>query len=72
MPVAFKGKVIQYAGRLHRAHPGKSVVEIYDYLDSGMALTVSMWRNRAKAYKGMGYETAVKNDAQQRLPTGRN
>ncbi|HTB21921.1 MAG TPA: DEAD/DEAH box helicase family protein [bacterium] len=69
MPVAFKGKVIQYAGRLHRAHPGKSVVEIYDYLDSAMALTVSMWRKRAKAYKGMGYETPNPDcaGAQQRL-----
>jgi len=67
MPVAFKGKVIQYAGRLHRAHPDKNVVEIYDYLDSGMALTVSMGRKRAKAYKGMGYETSNPTSAQQRL-----
>ncbi len=55
MPVAYKGKLIQYAGRLHRAHPGKSVVEIFDYLDSNLPLAMSMWRKRAKAYKGMGY-----------------
>jgi superfamily II DNA or RNA helicase len=67
MPVSFKGKIIQYAGRLHRAHPGKSVVEIYDYVDSGLALTMSMWRKRAKAYKDMGYESLVMAGAQQRL-----
>lgn len=30
MPVAFKGKLIQYVGRRHRAHPGKERVEVFD------------------------------------------
>ena len=55
MPVAFKGKLIQYAGRLHRAHPGKVRVEIYDYVDTQLALTMSMVRKRQKTYKAMGY-----------------
>jgi superfamily II DNA or RNA helicase len=55
MPVAFKGKLIQYAGRLHRAHPGKSRVEIYDYVDTQLPLTMSMLRKRQKTYKFMGY-----------------
>jgi superfamily II DNA or RNA helicase len=53
--VAFKGKLIQYAGRLHRAHPGKSRVEIYDYVDTQLPLTMSMLRKRQKTYKFMGY-----------------
>lgn len=57
MPVSFKGKMIQYAGRLHRAHAGKSEALIYDYLDSSSALTVSMFRKRLTAYKMMGYKT---------------
>ena len=56
MPVSFKGRMIQYAGRLHRACPGKTDVIIYDYLDASSALTVSMFRKRLVAYRKMGYE----------------
>jgi superfamily II DNA or RNA helicase len=56
MPVSFKGKMIQYAGRLHRAHVGKTEALIYDYLDSSSALTASMFRKRLSAYKLMGYQ----------------
>jgi superfamily II DNA or RNA helicase len=55
MPVAFKGKLIQYAGRLHRTYPGKQQVEIYDYVDTKLALTMSMLRKRQKTYKAMAY-----------------
>jgi superfamily II DNA or RNA helicase len=56
MPVSFKGKLIQYAGRLHRASPGKSDALIYDYLDPSSALTVSMFRKRLAAYRKMDYQ----------------
>lgn len=56
MPVSFKGKLIQYAGRLHRASPGKSDAIIYDYLDASSALTVSMFRKRIAAYRKMDYQ----------------
>lgn len=56
MPVSFKGKLIQYAGRLHRASPGKSDVIIYDYLDPSSALMVSMFRKRIAAYRKMNYQ----------------
>jgi superfamily II DNA or RNA helicase len=56
MPVSFKGKLIQYAGRLHRASPGKIDALIYDYLDGSSALTVSMFRKRLTAYNKMGYQ----------------
>ena len=55
MPVSFKGKLMQYAGRLHRAFSGKSEALIHDYLDSSSALTVSMFKKRLAAYKMMGY-----------------
>jgi len=32
MPFSFKGRMIQYAGRLHREYKGKKDVRIYDYL----------------------------------------
>ncbi len=66
MPVSFKGKLIQYAGRLHRAFAGKSEALIHDYLDSSSALTVSMFKKRVAAYKMMGYriETSDTGKAQ--------
>lgn len=55
MPIAFKGRLIQYAGRLHRASPGKENVQIYDYLDEQLPLACSMHRKRLPAYRSMGY-----------------
>jgi len=55
MPISFKGRMIQYAGRLHRSAPGKSRVTIYDYLDEELALTASRYRKRMPAYRQLGY-----------------
>lgn len=56
MPIAFKGKVIQYAGRLHRKHYAKTDIRIYDYVDHKVSVLAAMYKKRLKAYKGMGYE----------------
>ena len=56
MPISFKGRMVQYAGRLHRKWPEKKDVVIYDYLDTCSGLTVSMYRKRLQAYKSMGYQ----------------
>jgi superfamily II DNA or RNA helicase len=56
MPISFKGRIVQYAGRLHRQSPGKKDVVIYDYLDTCSGLTVSMYRKRILAYRSMGYQ----------------
>ena len=54
MPLSFEGRMIQYAGRLHRLSEGKSDVLIYDYLDPANAMLLKMYRNRLKAYRKMG------------------
>jgi superfamily II DNA or RNA helicase len=56
MPLSFKGRLIQYAGRLHRDFEGKSSVRIYDYLDENSPLTRAMFRRRAIGYRQMGYK----------------
>ncbi|MEI8348867.1 MAG: DEAD/DEAH box helicase family protein [Candidatus Omnitrophota bacterium] len=56
MPIAFKGKVIQYAGRLHRKHHTKTDIRIYDYVDQKVSVLAAMYKKRLKAYKTMGYE----------------
>ena len=55
MPLSFKGRLIQYAGRLHREHTGKEEIRVYDYLDENHPITLAMFRRRVSAYRQMGY-----------------
>jgi len=55
MPFSFKGKMVQYAGRLHRLYQGKTEVRIYDYVDENIPVLMKMYKRRLKAYKALGY-----------------
>jgi superfamily II DNA or RNA helicase len=55
MPISFKGRVVQYAGRLHRSSEGKTSALIYDYVDTSCALTLKMYHRRLPAYRSMEY-----------------
>lgn len=55
MPVSWKGRIIQYVGRLHREHESKEKVIVYDYLDN-MKVLEKMYNRRLKGYKIAGYE----------------
>jgi superfamily II DNA or RNA helicase len=55
MPIAWKGTVVQYAGRLHRAHPAKRDIRVYDYVDSDVPVLRRMYAKRLRAYKELGY-----------------
>lgn len=55
MPVSWKGRIIQYVGRLHREHEDKQKVIVYDYLDN-MKVLEKMYSRRLKGYKIAGYE----------------
>ena len=55
MPVSWKGRIIQYVGRLHREHEDKDKVIVYDYLDN-MKVLEKMYNRRLKGYKIAGYE----------------
>ena len=57
LPISFKGRLVQYAGRLDRACAGKSEVRIYDYVEPEHPLTASMFRKRMTTYRSIGYET---------------
>ncbi len=56
MPFSFKGKMVQYAGRLHRLYQGKTEVRIYDYVDENIPVLMKMYKRRLKAYKALGYK----------------
>ncbi len=58
-PVAWKGIIEQYAGRLNRDYVGKTNVQIYDYVDSHIPVFDRMYAKRLKAYKRIGYQLYV-------------
>jgi superfamily II DNA or RNA helicase len=55
MPVSWKGTLVQYAGRLHRLHPSKTEVRIYDYVDREVPLFLRMFEKRRRGYRAIGY-----------------
>jgi len=55
LPVSWKGTLIQYAGRLHRLHPNKTEVRIYDYVDRGVPMLARMFERRLRGYRAIGY-----------------
>ncbi|NLD05755.1 MAG: DEAD/DEAH box helicase family protein [Synergistaceae bacterium] len=55
MPIAWKGTVSQYAGRLHRIYEGKQEVVVYDYVDIHVPVLERMYYKRLAAYSTLGY-----------------
>ncbi len=55
LPVSWKGTLIQYAGRLHRLHPDKTEVRIYDYVDRYVPMLARMFERRLRGYRAIGY-----------------
>ena len=56
LPIAWRGTLVQYAGRLHRQHAGKSEVRIYDYVDRSVPVLERMFQKRLRGYRAIGYE----------------
>ena len=55
LPFSWKGMLVQYAGRLHRLHPGKEEVRVHDYLDNSVPMLVKMHEKRMRGFRTMGY-----------------
>lgn len=58
MPIAWRGTLAQYAGRLHRLHDPKREVVIYDYVDRDVPVLARMAAKRAAGYSAIGYTIA--------------
>jgi superfamily II DNA or RNA helicase len=54
-PIAFKGRLIQYAGRILRAYPGKTTAEIHDYHDVHTGVLAASLAKRAPGYTSLGF-----------------
>lgn len=70
MPVSWRGRIAQYAGRLHRLHAGKKEVRILDYADFEVPLLARMFGRRREAYAAIGYEVRMPATAQPGWPSG--
>jgi superfamily II DNA or RNA helicase len=55
LPVSWKGTLIQYTGRLHRLHPAKQEVRLFDYVDREVPMLLRMFEKRLRSYRGIGY-----------------
>jgi superfamily II DNA or RNA helicase len=60
-PIAWKGTLVQYAGRLHREYPNKKDVMIYDYVDIHIPVLERMYHKRLTGYAQIGYKTLAAN-----------
>jgi superfamily II DNA or RNA helicase len=58
MPISWRGTLVQYAGRLHRALPGKSEARIVDYVDRRVPALARMFERRMRGYREIGYRIA--------------
>ncbi|MGH7647517.1 MAG: TOTE conflict system archaeo-eukaryotic primase domain-containing protein [Gemmatimonadaceae bacterium] len=58
MPIAWRGTLAQYVGRLHRECDGKREVVVYDYVDSYVPVLARMATRRQAGYRALGYSTA--------------
>jgi superfamily II DNA or RNA helicase len=59
-PVSFKGRLVQYAGRILRAHRGKQTAEVHDYHDVEVPVLAAALTKRAPGYSSLGFPTLAR------------
>jgi len=62
MPISWKGTLAQYVGRLHRLHPGKLEVVVYDCIDAAVPVLARMSVKRIRGYRSLGYSVGMKQE----------
>lgn len=53
--MSFKGRLVQYAGRVLRAYPGKETAEVHDYYDAETPVLAAALAKRAPGYVSLGF-----------------
>ena len=54
-PIAFKGRLVQYVGRILPALPGKTTAEVHAYHDVATGVLASSLAKRATGYTSLGF-----------------
>ncbi len=54
-PIRWKGRLVQYAGRILRPYPGKDTVEVHDYHDTATGVLAATLAGRAPGYTSLGF-----------------
>lgn len=54
LPIAWRGILAQYAGRIQREWSSKKQIRVFDYVDE-LPMLKRMWAKREKGYKALGY-----------------
>jgi superfamily II DNA or RNA helicase len=54
-PVSYRGKLVQYAGRILRPCDGKTTAEVHDYVDERTGVLASSLAKRAPGYVSLGF-----------------
>jgi superfamily II DNA or RNA helicase len=54
-PVSFKGRLVQYVGRIIRPYPGKTVSTVHDYYDESTPVLAASLNKRAPGYVSLGF-----------------
>ncbi len=54
-PIRWKGRLVQYAGRILRPYPGKETAEVHDYHDARADVLAAMLAGRAPGYTSLGF-----------------
>jgi superfamily II DNA or RNA helicase len=67
-PIAFKGRVVQYVGRLLRTHADKIRIELHDYVDVRIPVLDRMHTKRLPAYATLGFDLPKKRKRAMRSP----
>jgi superfamily II DNA or RNA helicase len=55
LPIAWKGTVTQYVGRVLRAAAGKREIRAYDYVDADVPVFARMAARRHRAFRALGF-----------------
>lgn len=53
-PFSWKGKLIQYVGRVQRPTEGKDMASVYDYVDFDVPMLKIMYFKRLRTYRALG------------------
>ena len=62
-PIAFKGRIVQYVGRVLRPTDDKATVEVHDYVDLAVPVLARMHSKRLPGFASLGFDTKLPRSA---------